>query len=108
LYVSNQKLSLDINCELIIVDNASNDGTADVAVKEWEALKNDEIEFKVVFEPAAGLSNARKKGVKVSKYEYLIFCDDDNWLKNDYANTVFDFFNNNPQAAIVGGCGEAA
>jgi glycosyltransferase involved in cell wall biosynthesis len=108
LHISNQKLSPHIACELIIIDNASNDGTAAAAINEWGKLNNHNIEFKVVYEPVAGLSNARKKGVLESKYNYLIFCDDDNWLSKDYANTIYDFFEAHPRVAIIGGFGEPA
>jgi glycosyltransferase involved in cell wall biosynthesis len=107
-YLSNQKIQPEIACELIVVDNASNDGTTAAAINEWAALNNHNIEFKVVFEPTAGLSNARKKGIEESKYEYLIFCDDDNWLDEDYAKIIFDFFETHPHVVIIGGIGEPA
>ena len=106
LHIAQQNIRPDIGYELIIVDNASDDNTADFAHKEWETLNVSPISFKVVPESNPGLSNARKKGIAESTYDYLIFCDDDNWLAPDYANIVFDFFQKNPQVAVAGGFGE--
>ena len=77
-----QDVPENILWELIIVDNNSNDDTAEVARKEWEKYKID-IPFKVVYESNPGLSYARQKGVKEASFELLLFCDDDNWLEKN-------------------------
>ena len=106
-HIAQQKIKPGIRCEIVIVDNASNDATAIVACREWEALNISHIDFKIVPEANPGLSYARKKGISESSYGYLIFCDDDNWLSEYYIDTVFHFFENHPQVAIIGGYGEA-
>jgi glycosyltransferase involved in cell wall biosynthesis len=67
--------------ELIVVDNASNDGTACV-VREADPS----IGAKYVREPAKGLSSARNAGLKTAKGEVILFTDDDvipceDWLE---------------------------
>jgi len=106
-HIAQQEIRSDIKCELVIVDNASTDATANVANTEWEALKVADIAFKIVKEPKAGLSNARKKGIDESNYEYLVFCDDDNWLEPDYLQLVFSHFEQHESVAILGGCATA-
>lgn len=87
--------------ELIIVDNNSTDQTTQVA---QEILgKYSHIPAKVVQEHKAGLSYARQKGVETAKYDYFIFCDDDNWLDKNYAQNAFDIISKNEKMGILGG-----
>lgn len=54
-----------------------------------------------------GLSAARNKGVRTAKYEYAIFCDDDNWLTSDYIRLAFDTMESNPGVGVLGGSSTA-
>lgn len=91
-----------IDWEVIVVDNCSTDFTFEVANICWNKL-NVTIEFKVVKEIKPGLTNARLKGVSVSKYEYLVFCDDDNWLCEDYISNVYKIFERDQTIGVIGG-----
>jgi len=95
----------DINCEVILVDNASTDNTAGAAKLAWSETKNTNIDFHIVHEPAPGLSYAREKGTNEANFEFLIFCDDDNWLGENYVQNVYTLFKSNPDVAILGGLG---
>ena len=97
----------EISCEIVLIDNASSDNTAEVAKATWFKTGNDSIKFKLAYEQTAGLIFARKKGVYEAKYEYLIFCDDDNWLDENYLQKTCELFKSNPQVAIMGGFGIA-
>jgi glycosyltransferase involved in cell wall biosynthesis len=77
-----QELAHPVSWEVIVVDNASTDGTATVAAESW----NSNVPFKVVREPRLGLSNARNRALRESKGELICFIDDDtrpadHWLK---------------------------
>jgi glycosyltransferase involved in cell wall biosynthesis len=100
--LKNQEVPTHINWEIILVDNASNDDTSLVATNFWQ---NCVIPFKIVFEPTAGLSYAREKGIKEAKYEYLLFCDDDNWLDLNYVSRVFELMYRNKHIGALGGLG---
>ncbi len=89
--------------EVIIVDNASTDGTGNWAAQEWSRFNLSSIGFKVVQESNPGLSSARKKGVLESQYEYILFCDDDNWLTPNYVSTAFLIMEENPEIGLLGG-----
>lgn len=81
--------------EIIIVDNNSS----------LPLLENDQVKklfgylpsAKIIVEKNPGLTNARIAGVKASKYNWLIFFDDDNEPSEDYlvkVNEVIKKYNN--------------
>jgi glycosyltransferase involved in cell wall biosynthesis len=105
-HLSEQKISQNISLEIIVVDNASPDDTGEIATQIWNSFGSN-IKFKVVHEPELGLIKARIKGVKEALYEYIIFCDDDNWLDKNYAQTVFEIMEYNPKIGALGGQSEA-
>ena len=76
-------VTLSWTWELIVVDNASTDGTASF-LKEFRPT--NQIGFKVIHEEKPGLSNARNAGWRVARGEFVAFTDDDcyparNWLQ---------------------------
>jgi glycosyltransferase involved in cell wall biosynthesis len=100
-HIAKQQVDINITWEVIIIDNNSSDGTGEYATKIWQNL-NCSVSFQIVEESNPGLSNARKKGIEVSKYNYIIFCDDDNWLCNSYVKGIYEIFNTNKQIGIIG------
>lgn len=92
--------------ELVFVDNASKDDTIAYAQAEWGRLGNA-CPVKVVSEPKQGTGYARMTGVKAASYEYILFCDDDNWLNDDYLLRSFGVMESDPQIGVCGGSCEA-
>lgn len=93
----------DVSWELVLVDNASTDGSMDMAV---DLLKShDFVNYVGVAEMNPGLNYARKKGMETAQYEYILFCDDDNWLRPTYLKTAFEFLEHYPDYGVVGGNG---
>ncbi len=105
-HLAKQKNDSNIQWEVIVVDNNSTDNTAEIAIKEWES-QGSPVELRVVSEPNSGLSNARKKGILESKGELIIFCDDDNWLANNYVGLAHIIMNQAQDIMMLGGIGEA-
>jgi len=97
-----QEVSSDISVEVIIVNNNSTDNTSEVAQYEWGKYKSS-IPFFIVDEHQPGLSYARKKGIYTARYEYVIFCDDDNWLASKYVKIAFGIMELNPIIGVLGG-----
>lgn len=70
--------------ELLIVDNASTDGTPDlIARTDWRV---PQIKVRSVREEKLGLSNARNRAVAEATGQYIVFMDDDEtpdpqWLR---------------------------
>ncbi len=89
--------------ELILVNNASSDITVEVANKIWDELKPKNIELKIINEPKPGQMYARKTGVRNTKFECIIFCDDDNWLCEKYAFRAYQLISKNKTIGAAGG-----
>lgn len=88
--------------ELIVVNNSSVDGTGEYVLG---CLKDSKLDWKLVNEGTPGLVNARWKGINEAKYGYLLFCDDDNYLSNNYCQIGLEIFLKNPSIGIIGGNG---
>lgn len=97
-----QKCTLD--AEVIIVDNSSEDGTANVAAEEWSKYKS-RISFRIITEVRKGKTFAFEKGVNESRFKYIVICDDDNWLTENYLQTGYEIMENNDKIGALGGEG---
>ncbi len=100
-----QKETGTIPWEIVLVDNASTDGTADFA-KAFMA--GSEVDFRVVYESQPGLSFAMKKGIGEARYEYLCKVDDDNWVEELYISKIFKAISGRKDVGIVGCYGTGA
>ncbi len=77
-FVSAQKVPAGLLCEVLVVDNASTDATAEVARQHWP--KDAPAPLRVVHEPQPGLTHARQRGFSEARHEIISFIDDDNWV----------------------------
>jgi len=89
--------------EVILVDNNCQDDTVAFANTCWHSELGNPCDLISVKECKAGLSFARERGVNVSRYSYGIFCDDDNWLNDNYLEVLLSIFRCNSSVGIVGG-----
>lgn len=99
----NQEVSDNLNWEIIVIDNNSNDNTSE-AVNTF-INNNRNVTIRIVSEPRQGLSHARLKGYEASNYSYLLYCDDDNFLGENYIQSAFDIMESNPDISLLGGVG---
>lgn len=97
-----QRLPAGFPWEVIVVDNASTDATAAVASAEW-SRHGSVADFKVVSQSLPGLVNARRMGIEAARYGYVLFCDDDNWLAEDYVQRAFSLMESNGEIGVLGG-----
>lgn len=84
-HLMHQRAPSNILWEVIVVDNASSDGTGELAQATWKEKPG--VNFRLVTEPKIGLSNARNRGLQEAKGDLICFIDDDvrphqDWLKN--------------------------
>jgi glycosyltransferase involved in cell wall biosynthesis len=104
-HIARQRVPPYIAWELIIIDNGSTDNSAMVARLEWQKHSVDTY-LKIVKEPMLGLSYARVRGFKEARYEYMIMCDDDNWLDENYVTMVYKILSENSAIGALGGFGK--
>lgn len=90
--------------ELILVNNCSDDNSNELAKNNLKDF--NKFTWKIINEATPGLSNARLKAFSESKADFLLFCDDDNWLSPDYITKAIGIFKNDPEIAVLGGKGK--
>lgn len=93
----------DFPVEIILVDNNSTDGTAELAAKMWKETGNRRFNFRTLQEPQPGLAYARHAGVRAASGDIIVFCDDDNWLSEDYLMNAIRIMQD-PTVGAAGGC----
>lgn len=103
-----QEFKQPINWEVIIVNNASTDNTAEIAKQFREKFEVFNQRLIIVDQPIPGLSYARDMGIAAAKYKYIVFCDDDNWLDSKYLNNAYQIMENSPKIGALGGQGLVA
>jgi glycosyltransferase involved in cell wall biosynthesis len=91
----------DVPWELLIIDNASTDATADVASSCWI---DGPAPLRIIRESKLGLQNARQRGLAEATYDYLGFVDDDNWVARDWVRTAYRVLLADP---LIGALGSA-
>jgi glycosyltransferase involved in cell wall biosynthesis len=84
--------------EVVVVDNGSTDATASVCGAFAGALP-----LKRIFEPRAGLSNARNAAVHAARGDYIVWTDDDVLVSPGWLRAYVDAFACWPDAAVFGG-----
>jgi glycosyltransferase involved in cell wall biosynthesis len=95
---------LDFNCELLVIDNNSQDKTAEFVQAYWAQLQSP-FPLRLIKEPKAGTMYARQASIAAAHFRYILFCDDDNWLHSKYATTAYALIKQNDRIAAVGGLG---
>ena len=86
--------------EVIVVDNASTDQTAQVARSLWP--QDAPARLRVVAEPRLGLGNARLTGIQIAAHEIVSFVDDDNWVSEDWLDEVGHVMETRPDIGAMG------
>lgn len=81
--------------ELIVVDDASSDGTAD-----WIAANYGQIQL-VRLPQNRGASAARNQAIAIAKGEYVAFLDSDDRWEPDFLSTHIHTLQSNPDAVLT-------
>lgn len=100
-YIAAQQVSTHIPWEIVIVSNASQDNTLEVAA----ALARELEPFapcRVLNEPNPGKENALIQGFSEAAYEFIAIVDDDNWLAPNYVAMVYDIMGAHPEIGVLG------
>jgi len=96
-------LLLPCPLEVILIDNNSTDGSKEF-IDSW-CSKNlrQEISYRSKHEIKPGKNNALSLGYSLSKMNYVVICDDDNWLQRDYLQNALSIMESNPKIGALGG-----
>ena len=103
-HIAQQEVPENVHWEFILIDNCSTDNSVAVANQTWAEFGTSK-NFRIVEELVLGLSHARQKGFSEAKYEFMIMCDDDNWLAKDYVAKAHAIMTKNPKIGALGGYG---
>jgi glycosyltransferase involved in cell wall biosynthesis len=104
-HIAQQTVPDFIPWEFILVDNASTDQSVNVTEAIWGFYK-PAGKLRVVSETSLGLSFARARGFQEARYDFVIMCDDDNWLMPDYVSMTYRIMDMNNRIGALGGLGE--
>ena len=74
------------NIEIILINDGSTDETLAIC-KKYQEL--DERIF-VIDKPNGGVSSARNAGIDVANGKYIMFCDSDDWVYEDYCIAMLE------------------
>ena len=75
------------NVEIILVDDGSTDQSADICLRY---KINNEEQIKLLTQENKGASSARNYGIRNAKGKYIVFLDSDDFIANDYIETIVD------------------
>jgi Glycosyltransferases involved in cell wall biogenesis len=95
-------VQLPFDWELLVIDNNSSDN-----LKTATSPYIKRLPIGLIKETRQGLIYARWKAVEVSQFDYLLFCDDDNALNQNYLLRGFEIMEKNPGVGVLAGKGEA-
>ncbi|MFM7425375.1 MAG: glycosyltransferase family 2 protein [Elainella sp.] len=91
------------NFEVIVVDNASTDGTRQVVEARQVVETSTNARLRYVYEPITGLSVARNTGANLAQGEILAYLDDDAVASPQWLGELLAAYRNNEKLAIAGG-----
>ena len=100
-HLARQQVPKSLPWEIIVVNNASTDDTARVAVKLWQDFGSP-TSLRVVDEPVPGLTQARERGLSCTQHPVIVFVDDDNWLGENYLRVAGEVMQQHPEVAVIG------
>jgi glycosyltransferase involved in cell wall biosynthesis len=86
--------------ELIVVDNGATDRTCGV-VAEYAAASEHPVQM--IIERGRGVSRAKNAGWRASRSAIVVCIDDDCYPEENYLDSIFECFSNDPRLGFVGG-----
>lgn len=90
------KAGQKIKYEIIIVDNASDDGSVEFLREKFPDIKL------IINEKNLGFSKANNAGLSIAKGKYILLLNPDTIVQEDTFERMIDFFEQSPDAGMVG------
>jgi glycosyltransferase involved in cell wall biosynthesis len=91
--------------EVLVINNCSSDSTT--AVANETAAKLD-LPLRIINEERPGLTYARELGIQESRGALIVFCDDDNYLSDNYLSVALENFSADPTLGGMVGYSQAS
>ncbi len=91
--------------EIVVVDNASSDGTGDLVRTYLGSSSFPAKAWRVIQEARPGLLFARLEGLHTARYDWVLFCDDDNVLSPDFLFQCQQVLSQNSRIGVLGSLG---
>lgn len=95
------QLSTDFTWEVLVCDNNSTDGTAEV-VRHYQKAWSVDRPLRYVFAAQQGAAFARQRAVEQANGDVIAFLDDDNIPDLDWLRNVYQFAQAHPEAGAFG------
>lgn len=96
LLLSLNKALKNITNEIIIVDNASTDGSVELIKNNFQNI------ILIANKENLGFSKANNQGLKISKGKYLLLINPDTIVSEDTISEMINFFENNAGTGLAG------
>jgi len=96
LLVSIQRSIKGISTEIIVVDNASDDGSVEIIREKFPHIKL------IANQKNVGFGAANNQGLAVASGEYILLLNPDTIVQEDTFHKLIEFFRNEPNAGLVG------
>jgi glycosyltransferase involved in cell wall biosynthesis len=104
-HLSEQRIPAGLTWEILVIDNASNDGTPQL-VQEF-ASRHSQLTVRLIHESRLGQGHARQRGMSEAAHDVILFVDDDNWLAADYVAILAETLHEHPEISGLGGTSSA-
>lgn len=86
----------NVDYEIVVVDNASSDGSQDMIREMYPRIKLQCNEVNV------GFSRANNQGCRIGAGDYFLFLNSDTLVRDGAILTMLTYLKNNPDAGLVG------
>lgn len=103
--LASQRVPDGIAWEVVVVDNASTDASAEVARGAWP--RDVPAPLRIVAEPTPGVLHANLRGLREARHELIALVNDDNRPEPDWLRLSVASLRAHPEAAAVGARGVA-
>ena len=87
--------------EVVLVNDGSTDNSGKAAEKYKENFSKANIKYEIVHQQNQGAQKARNNGYKLTKGEYLLFCDGDATLSPKALETLLTTLKNHPESSYA-------
>jgi len=90
------KATSGLPCEVIVVDNASYDGSVDLVKKHFPQVKLFSNKTNI------GFARANNQAIRISKGQYICLLNPDTLVQEDTFSTILEFFKDRQDIGMVG------